>query len=433
MAIQYVGGVTSGRAGSTSTTTQSLSGTLAGGIAASPAAGDLVVVYCSVGWDTTAATSQTISGNNSGAYSNEAFQSVDDTNDSGSQLNYQRMGATPDTSLTIPSSASIRNAQRWVVHVFRNVDAATPLDVAAVPASGINTGRPDPAAITPSTAGAWIVAFYASAAAAGTAYTAPTDFATDWLGGTQADTVDCMQGGGYYTGWTSGAYNPAAITAGGTTGTGDSWTAMTIALRPSDTTLTVTGIIGTATASGYTAQVDKQIVVTGIIGVATANGYTAQVDRQTLITGIVGTATANGFTAQLDIQKTIAGIIGIATADGYQATIDLPSGGITIDCILAEADAAGFTTNVDLQTNINGQLSTAGASGFTANIDVQITISGTLGQAVADGYLAIISFPGGSRLKYWNGGTWEAKQLKQWNGVIWELKPLKYWNGSAWE
>ena len=232
MAIEYVGGVTSGRPGSTSTTTQSLSGTLTGGIATSPAGGDFVVVYCSVGSTGAPLTSQTVSGNNSGAYSNEAFQSGNSTYDSGSQLNYQRMGGTPDTSLTIPPSTDVDYAQRWVVHVFRNVDAATPLDVAAVPASGTGTGRPDPAAITPSTAGAWIVAFYASASASGSAYTAPTDFATDWLGGTQADTVDCMQGGGYYTGWTSGAYNPAAITAGGTTGAGDSWTAMTIALRP---------------------------------------------------------------------------------------------------------------------------------------------------------------------------------------------------------
>jgi hypothetical protein len=252
MAITYVGGVQGGRAGSTSTTTQSLSGTLTGGSDTSPSAGDLVIVWCSVGWDTTPATSQQVSGNTFGNFNTEAFQSADDTVDSGSQLNFAIMGSVVDTTLTIPSSASARNAQRWVVHVFRGVDTTTPRDVTSVPASGIDTGRPDPGAIEPVTTGAWIVACYASAAAVGTAYTAPTDFATDWLGNTTADTVDCMQGAGYYTGWASGAYNPAAITAGGTTGTGDSWTAMTLALRPATTSIKT--VMGLAKASVKTVD-----------------------------------------------------------------------------------------------------------------------------------------------------------------------------------
>jgi hypothetical protein len=235
MPITYVGGVTGGRAGSVSTTTQSLSTTLTGGSNTSPSAGDLVVVWCCTAWDTTAATSQTISGNNNGAYSNLTFQSANDTYDAGAQLNYKIQGSTVDTSITIPSSASIRNAQRWVVHVFRGVDSATPLDVTSVPASGIDTGRPDPAGITPTTVGAWIAAYYTSAAQTGTAYTAPSEL-SGWLGNTTSDTVDCMNGGGYYSSWTTGEYNPQAITAGGTTNAADSWVAMTIALRPATAT-----------------------------------------------------------------------------------------------------------------------------------------------------------------------------------------------------
>jgi len=234
MAISYVGGVQGGRAGATTTTTQSLSGTLTGGSNTSPSAGDLVVVFCATGSDGTGApTSQDISGNNNGAYTGLTFQSTSATTyDSGSEVSYKIQGGTVDTTVTIPSSGNARNAQRWVVHVFRGVDATTPLDVTSTYATGTATGRPNPALIAPTTAGAWICAFYASAAATGTAYTAPTDFATDWLGGTTADNADCMTGGGYYTGWTSGNYDPAAITAGGTTNAADSWTATTIALRP---------------------------------------------------------------------------------------------------------------------------------------------------------------------------------------------------------
>lgn len=233
MAISYVGGVQGGRAGATSTTTQSLSGTLTGGSNSSPSTGDLVIVWCSAAGDGTGSpANQAVSGNNSGAYTAETFQSITTaTYDSFSQFNYKIQG-TVDTSLTIPSSGNARNAQRWVVHVFRGVDNTTPIDTASQAASGTATGRPNPAAITPATAGAWILGLYASAAATGTAYTAPTDFATDWLGGTTIDTADVMQGAGYYTGWTSGAYDPAAITSGGTTNAADSWTARTVALRP---------------------------------------------------------------------------------------------------------------------------------------------------------------------------------------------------------
>ena len=38
-----------------------------------------------------------------------------------------------------------------------------------------------------------------------------------------------------------------------------------------------------------------------------------------------------------------------------------------------------------------------------------------------------------SRLKKWNGSSWEAVTLKNWNGSSWEIKPLKRWNGSSWE
>jgi hypothetical protein len=239
MAISYVGGVQGGRAGNTGTTTQSLSGTLSGGSNTSPSAGDLVVVLCAAGADTTAAPTQSVSGNNNGAYTQLTAQSqLGTTYDSYHLVSYIIQGSTVDTTITIPSSGSARNAQRWIVHVFRGVDSTTPMDVTATYAKGTATGRPNPAAITPTTAGAWIAAFYASAAATGAAYTAPTDFATDWLGGTTVDTADCMTGGGYYTGWVSGNYDPAAISAGGTTNADDSWTATTVALRPALPALT---------------------------------------------------------------------------------------------------------------------------------------------------------------------------------------------------
>lgn len=340
MAISYVGGVTGGRAGATSTTTQSLSGTLTGGSGASPIAGDLVVVYCSVGWDTTPATSQTISGNNNGAYNNVAFQSADDTNDTGSQLNYKIQGGTVDTSITIPSSASVRNAQRWVVHVFRNVDPTTPLDVTSAPASGIDTGRPDPTAITPSTTGAWIVAYYASAAATGTAYTSPG--LSGWLGNTTADTVDCMQGGGYYSSWTSGSYDPPAITAGGTTGTGDSWTAMTIALRPSFNNYPLTCTKGDYTYSGQSAVLTKSKVIVSTAGSYTYSGQSAVLSRGRFLTATAGSYSYTGQSATLSRNRTLIAQNGSYTYAGQDVVITyVPS--VIGYTLTAEAGSYAYT------------------------------------------------------------------------------------------
>lgn len=229
MAIQYVGGVSGGRAGATTTASQSLSGTLTGGLAASPAAGDLVVIKVSAASASTfAPTTLAISGWTNGTFrSNTAV-----ANWCYQQYSYKFMTGTPDTSITIPSSGNARNAQRWTVQVFRDVDTGTPLDTATIYATGTATGRPNPDPITPTTAGAWILWLGSSAAGTGAAFTAPAAFATNWLGNTTSDTYDVTDGAGYYTSWSSGAYDPAAISAGGTTGATDSWTAETLALRP---------------------------------------------------------------------------------------------------------------------------------------------------------------------------------------------------------
>ena len=347
MAITYVGGVTGGRAGSTSTAAQSLSGTLSGGSNTSPLAGDLVCVYCSAADDgTVPATTQLISGNISGAYSNLSAQYADDTYGTCSQFSYQFMGATVDIEIVIPSSGNGRNAQRWVVHVFRNVNSGTPLDVTSVPASGIDTGRPDPAAITPTTAGAWILACYASAAAVGTAYTAPTEL-VDWLGGTTADTADCMNGAGYYDSWSSGAYNPQAITAGGTTGANDSWTAMTVALRPmipvsispAAGTLTVTGSapaknatmnlpmgVGSAMIAGSAPTLAQNNIILGTVGTATLTGSAPSllIDGPPVITPPVGTLAIAGSAPTSTVNVILspgAGALGVG--DPYYASVVL--------------------------------------------------------------------------------------------------------------
>ncbi len=252
MAIEYVGGVSSSRNGNTNaTTTQSLTG-LTGGIASAPAENDLVIVCCVVG-SQTRNTAQAISG-----YSTLGTQLNPNTvtYDTSLQVSYKKMTATPDTSITIPAQGNAADGQAWAVMVFRGVDTTTPFDPASVSATGTGTGRFDAPAITPANAGSWIVIAGGGAAAAGAAYTAPTDFATDWISpAAGADTNDAMAAMGYYTGWTSGSYDPAAVT-GGTTGANDSWAAWTMALKPgaSPVTLDVTHASVTPSAQAVAGE-----------------------------------------------------------------------------------------------------------------------------------------------------------------------------------
>ena len=142
------------------------------------------------------------------------------------------MTSTPDTSITIPSTGNVADGQAWQVRVYRGIDATTPLDVAAVSATGTGTTRFDAPAITPTTAGAWIMIGGGGAASASTtALGTPSGF-SGWGATNGADTNDGSCGAGYYSGWSSGSYNPAAPTTGGSVNAVNSWAAWTIALRP---------------------------------------------------------------------------------------------------------------------------------------------------------------------------------------------------------
>ena len=228
MAISYVGGQTSGRAGATSTSTVNFAFT--GGTNSTPSAGDLVVVTVVVG-SQARNPSQTIA-TPSGYTNLTQLNPNTGTYDTSMVVAYKVMGSTPDTSVTMPSTGNNADAQQWTIQCFRGVDQATPMDATAVSASAGNVrAQPNPGSITPVTAGAWVVICGGGAAATGVAYTAPTNFTTNFLTGFTADTNDAQVGSGYWSGWTSGAVDPG-VYGGGSTTVVDSWAAYTLALRP---------------------------------------------------------------------------------------------------------------------------------------------------------------------------------------------------------
>jgi hypothetical protein len=224
--IRYVGGMSDGFVGRT--TALSVNFALTGGIAALPEEDDLVIVaYCvgstvdrTLAIDDPGGTPYTLIGT-------ELTQS--DTFDVNLRVAYKFMGPTPDTAVVFGQTGNAQDGASYQIRVYRNVDPTTPLDVAAVSAVGASSRVANPPAITPTTAGAWVVAFGAAACGTGGLYTS-SDL-SNFLSDTQSDTNDAMSGAGDFE-WTSGAFDPAAFGGGGTTTTSDSWAAMTIALRP---------------------------------------------------------------------------------------------------------------------------------------------------------------------------------------------------------
>lgn len=234
-AVAYVGGQVGSFAGKTNATTVTFA--LTNGSASTPAAGDLVIVAYSVG--STADRALTIQNGSSVDYTlagSELYQN--DTYDSNLRVAYRFMPDPTETTVVLSGTGNTADAGAYTIHVFRGVDSSTPLDVAAVTAGNINTRLADPGSILPTTSGAWIYVTGGAAAATGGTYTA--SYLTDFRATTQVDTNDAMIGAGYVT-WTSGTYDPAAFTGGGTDTTNDSWNAVTLALRPQLPTTTLGG------------------------------------------------------------------------------------------------------------------------------------------------------------------------------------------------
>jgi len=316
-ALQYVGG-TSG-SGTATTYNVSLNGTLTGGLATSPAAGDIVIVV--TGWASTANGNPGVTAPTGYTEVYDGYANHGTQRDANLSVSYKIMPGTPDTSVTVSGFNNAANGGATAVHVWRGVDQTTPMDVTppSSPAgvTAITGSRPDSPAITPLTSGAVVLAVgLGTGAATPTAMTAPTGFINgrSVIGtGTTMGAVANIAS----QAWAGGAVDPAAWT-GGTTSANDSWVAGTLALRPAIDALSVTGNTPIASSASLLAtdvqmqrlQVDSSTgdnnntVINSItvddLGTAGATDITnlkIHIDSDTNFgNGVLGTVTQAGFT-----------------------------------------------------------------------------------------------------------------------------------------
>lgn len=326
MAIGYVGGRTAGFVGSVSTAvTVALDSGLTGGSGSGVSAGDLVVVGVGFGGTGVGSPSVAIT-TPSGHTALTPQYATSATYDTAHGVSYKIMGGTPDASVTIPPSTNTAWGGSYVIHVFSGVDATTPMDVAAVYAlaSSVANPKPNPPAITPTTAGAWIVAIGHAATSS-----APATFGSSDLSGFLSsygdDSTDSEVGGGYYSSWTSGAFDPAAFTGGGGSASANqSWAATTLALRPASTggyTLTADG--GSFAITGGAAGLRVSRRISAASGSFAVTGTAASLRAGRKITASAGSFSITGTAATLKAARRLAADSGSFSITGSAATLSV--------------------------------------------------------------------------------------------------------------
>lgn len=311
MAISYVGGKQAGAVGASSGTWSTSLTDLTGGSDSAPIEGDVVVITTVVGSNTTATATINTSG-----YASEVNLTSNDTYDTGLRVYWKAMGASPDTSVSINNAGNTQFATAIDIHVYRGVNTTTPFDVTTTTATGTDTGQPNPPAITPSTAGAWILAAGGASSGSGSSFTSSDLSAFD--GGIQSDTYPAFVGAGHYTSWTSGSFNPAAW-GGGSTSTSASWAAATMALRPSGVTMVADS--GSFTLTGTANSLLRGIVISAAGGTFNLTGTPAGLLYTYRIVASSGTFTLTGTNANLNKGKLLTASQGDFTLTGTANTL----------------------------------------------------------------------------------------------------------------
>lgn len=226
--LEYVGGTYATQGpNSGAGYTVSLTG-LTGGIGTAPIQGDIVIILN--GWGYTADDNPGVL---TAGYTELCDLYVNATSDANLSVSWKIMGPTPDTDANVKSSPSSNTAGNvTVVHVWRGVNPVTPIDVATTTTTATNIS-PDSPSITPITSGCVILSCGLLAASSSTASTlsTPTGMSNGVTASINAPNHSPSAGVASYSGWLSGAYDPAAWSASAIP-TGSSSAAATIVLRP---------------------------------------------------------------------------------------------------------------------------------------------------------------------------------------------------------
>lgn len=286
----YVGGRTASFVGSTGTNTNiSLSGTLSGGVATSPAQDDVIVLVYSTG----STANRSIKVNTAGYLLVGEKDYSNDTYDNNLVI-YVKTAGSSETTVQVGPTLNANDAGAVAIHVWRNIDLNILVEKVEQ-TSIVDTALINPPSITPVTSGAVVIAGGGSGHNTSLVYNTPA-LLSNFIQTNGSDTNDTTVALGSGT-WTSGAFDVAQFTlSSGTNANTYSNNSFSLALKPgptvpsdyptivdatndsgSNTSSTVTTPTGTASGDLVviiiTVAQNSPLVVTGPSGFATANSY----------------------------------------------------------------------------------------------------------------------------------------------------------------
>lgn len=322
MAIGFRGSVT--EEGASNNLTLDLTA-LTGGSGSAALANDVVYVLSVRATGTNDDVTMSTSG-----YAELADLYANDTADTNLGLFRKVMGGTPDTSAVTSSPGNSGHGAAAIAMVFSGVDTTTPEDVTSVTVTGTNGSLSDPGAITPTTAGAWIVGFYGSATE-GTTTSGPTapSGLTNWVSATAtAGTLRRGQAGaGTKTDWASGAFDPAAW-SGTVNANTDSRAAVTVALRPAagGTTVSFDSLAYTQTLNAITIAVNTPVSLDSLAYTQTLNAIGVAVNTPVALDSLSYTQTLNDLSIGANIAVALDSLSYTQTLNAVGVAVNTPVG-----------------------------------------------------------------------------------------------------------
>lgn len=274
-----------------------------------PLVDDIIVVFGGHGIGTT--TLSAPSGNTSGSYIQIGIHT-------GTApifgMWFQKMGATPDTSILCSGGGNTADAGDYGCYVLSGVDTTTAQDAAATTAGPTTSTNPNPASITTVTNDAWVIPCAGNDVFDGTPGTI-SGYIND-LAASRNETNDLGIAAATLEKSTFGAEDPGAWS----TWSSGTWYAITAAFRP-------------AVAADITIPVPVgSLVLTGLAPVAVVNRTLSPATATLVLTGEiptlvqtfnhirappVGSLTATGLVPTPLVGRTIAVPVGSLTATGF--------------------------------------------------------------------------------------------------------------------
>lgn len=299
MALTYVGGVAVA-ADNPGTGTVDISLTsLTGGSGSSAQEGDIVILSCSLAavYDMTKTVQS--------GYTRQAELYANDAYDTNLWLETKIMGSTPDTVISLAKIGELSNSIAGHVMVFRPSTGYS-IEVGEVlTATGSNSGRPTPPAITPTVAGSVVVCAGSYALNSTTALTSSTLSNFTSVGNNH--NYDLTSGMGSYA-WSSGTFTPGQY-GGGSTSTSASWAAISMVIYEEFVPIAYSL---TATTQSYTLTLINAALKAALKMSATVQTYTLTGIEVTYrlgksFTAAVGEFTLTGISSNITYARKILG------------------------------------------------------------------------------------------------------------------------------